>query len=60
MLGMAIGGMSGLLEEIGKKALNAFDNRLNWCAPGQKFGVDNQCESWRHRKWHPHELEGAA
>jgi len=49
--GVAIVGMGGLLEEVGKKVLNAFDNRLDRCARGQKLGINNKRDSRCDRKW---------
>src|SRR3984893_690095 len=51
VLGVAILGMGGLLEEVGKKALNAFDDRLDRCARGEKLGINNKRDSWRRGKW---------
>jgi hypothetical protein len=48
---MAIVGMGGLLEEVGKKVLNAFDDRLDRCARGQKLGINNKRDSRCDRKW---------
>jgi hypothetical protein len=51
VLGGAIVGIGGLLKEVVKKALNAFDNRLDRCARGEKLGINNERDSWCHQKW---------